>query len=63
MNLLDHFVTEIIGKPYYHDYGSGNFKWWVKVKATCYGHETKNTLMFNTKEEADSVKIGYKFLS
>lgn len=25
MNVLEHYVTEIIGKPYYHDYGSGNF--------------------------------------
>ena len=24
MNVLEHYVTEIIGEPYYDDYGSGN---------------------------------------
>lgn len=63
MNLLEHYVTEIIGEPYCHDYGSDHFKWWLKVKALCYGHECENTLMFDTKEKADKVKIGYMFLS
>jgi|UPI0007605059 hypothetical protein len=63
MNVLEHYVTEIIGKPYYHDYGSGNFKWWLKVKAVCYGCDCETTLMFDTKEEADRVQLGYMFLS
>lgn len=25
MNVLEHYVTEIIGEPYYDDYGSGNY--------------------------------------
>ena len=32
MNVLEHYVTEIIGEPYYDDYGSGNYHWWLKVK-------------------------------
>ena len=29
MNVLEHYVIEIIGKPYYHDYGSGKYRWWL----------------------------------
>ena len=35
MNVLEHYVTEIIGEPYYDDYGSGNYHWWLKVKVIC----------------------------
>ena len=63
MNLLEHYVTEIIGKPYYHDYGSGKYKWWLKVKATCYGQECTSTLMFDTKAEALKIKTGHMYLS
>lgn len=63
MNLLEHYVTEVIGKPYYDDYGSGNYKWWLKVRANCYGYETESTLMFDTEEEALKVTKGYMFLS
>lgn len=50
MNVLEHYVTEIIGEPYYDDYGSGNYHWWLKVKALCYGSECETTLMFDSKE-------------
>ena len=63
MNLLEHYVTEIIGKPYYNDYGSGKYRWWLKVKATCYGQECTSTLMFDTEEEALKIEIGHMFLS
>lgn len=63
MSVLENYVTEIIGKPYCHDYGSDNFKWCLKVKAVCYGDECESTLIFDTKEEADRVQLGDKFLS
>ena len=63
MNVLEHYVTEIIGEPYYDDYGSGNYHWWPKVKALCYGSECETTLMFDSKEEALAIKKGYMFLS
>lgn len=63
MNLLEHYVTEIIGKPYYNDYGSGKYRWWLKVKATCYGQKCTSTLMFDTEEEALKIKIGHMYLS
>nr|DAP29301.1 MAG TPA: hypothetical protein [Bacteriophage sp.] len=63
MNLLENYVTEVIGKPYYDDYGSGNYKWWIRVKSICYGHENESTLMFDTEEEALKVTKGYMYLS
>ena len=63
MNVLEHYVTEIIGEPYYDDYGSGNYHWWLEVKALCYGSECETTLMFDSKEEALAIQKGYMFLS
>lgn len=31
MNYLDGYVEEVLSEPYYDDYGSGIFRWWVKV--------------------------------
>lgn len=50
-------------KPYYHDYGSGKFRWWLKVKAICYGIESETTLMFDSKSDALNVCKGYMFLA
>lgn len=62
MNLIDAWVTEVIGEPYYDDYGSGNYKWWLDVAYEDIGGTGATTLMFNTKEEAKAVTPGYKFL-
>lgn len=62
MNYLDGYVEEVLSEPYYDDYGSGIFRWWVKVSYICYGMGAVTTLMFDTKEEAEAVKPGYKFL-
>lgn len=64
MNYLDGYVEveEVLSEPYYDDYGSGIFRWWVKVSYDCYGMGAVTTLMFDTKEEAEAVKPGYKFL-
>lgn len=61
MNYLDGYVEEVLSEPYYDDYGSGVFRWWVKVSYICYGMGAVTTLMFDTKEEAEAVKPGYKF--
>lgn len=58
MNLVDCFVTKILSLPY-EMYG----KWWVKVEYDCYGSSQKTSLMFNTKEEAEKIETGYKFLA
>ena len=58
MNLLDASVTKIIScKPKY------KFdKYWVRVEYECYGHNSLTDLMFNSEEEALSLKVGFKFL-
>lgn len=37
MNYLDGYVEEVLSEPYYDDYGSGVFRWWVKVSYVCEG--------------------------
>jgi hypothetical protein len=56
MNLIEHQVVDILSKPY-EQYG----KWWVKVSANSYGVVGENTLMFDTKEQAENIKSGYWF--
>ena len=52
MNYLDGYVEEVLSEPYYDDYGSGIFRWWVKVSYVCEGIGAVTTLMFDTREEA-----------
>ena len=63
MNYLDGYVEEVLSEPYYDDYGSGIFRWWVEVSYICECTESTTTLMFDTREEAEVVKPGYKFLN
>lgn len=62
VNYLDGYVKEVLSEPYYDDYGSGIFRWWVEVSYICECTESTTTLMFDTREEAEVVKPGYKFL-
>lgn len=62
MNYLDGYVEEVLSETYYDDYDSGIFRWWVKVSYVCEGIRAVTTLMFDTREEAEAVKTGYKFL-
>lgn len=62
MNYLDGYVEEVISEPYYNDYESGISRWWVKVSYVCEGIRSTTTLMFDTREEAEAVRTGYKFL-
>ena len=45
MNYLDGYVKEVLSEPYYDDYGSGVFRWWVKVSYVCEGIGAVTTLM------------------
>lgn len=62
MNCIDGYVEEVLSEPYYDDYGSGIFRWWVRVSYVSEGCGVITTLMFDAKEEAEAVKPGYKFL-
>jgi hypothetical protein len=65
MNLLDAYVVEVLTEPVYIDtYKDEGVTWWqIEVMKDCYGVIDKSTLTFKTKEEADSVKVGYHFLT
>ena len=53
MNTIDAEVIEILSEP-----RTKYDKWWVDVRINSWGHKSTNTLMFDTKEEAESIKIG-----
>lgn len=58
MNLLESIVTKRLSKPYYQ-YN----KWCVNVEYDCWGRIEQTILMFNYKEEANAVDVGYEFLN
>lgn len=53
MNLIDAEVIEILSKPVLR-YGF----FWVDVKVTAYGRDSKTEIMCRTLEEAEAVAIG-----
>lgn len=58
MNVVDCYVTKILGEPYLER------GWWVLgVGYNCYGREFETEIFKRTKEEIDDIKIGYHFLS
>lgn len=57
MNLVDHWVTEILSTP-----EERYTKFWVRVSFTCEGGTGETNLMFNTLAKAEAVKVGDKFL-
>ncbi|MEF3306650.1 hypothetical protein [Paenibacillus sp. GYB003] len=65
MNLLDAYVTEVLGTPRFEDYykDEGIVWWAVPVKYNSYGVVSETELTFKTREEAEKVKVGYHFLS
>jgi hypothetical protein len=57
MNLIDLYVTEVLSEPY-----EAYNHWFVDVMADGYGSIQKSAVMLNSKEEADNIDVGYKFL-
>jgi len=59
MNLCDSYVKEVLGPPILK-YN----KWWLPVSYFCWSINPEETeLMFDTKEEALSIKPNHHFLS
>lgn len=59
MNLVDCYVTKVLTEPYFK-----YEKWWVKVEFNSYGFCSYGTnIMFDSLDEANNVKVGYKFQS
>lgn len=42
MNYLDGYVEEVLSEPYYDDYGSGVFRWWV-------GEDERISIFYNNR--------------
>lgn len=61
MNLIDAVVTKVVGMKY-DDYGSGKYRWWVYVEYEDIGGTGTTSIMCNSKDEAEKITIGYKFL-
>lgn len=59
MNYLDGYVEEVLSEPYYDDYGSGIFRWWVKVSYICEGIGAVTTLMFDVMKNIKFNKTYY----
>jgi len=58
MNLINCYVTEVLKEPY-EKFG----KWWLIVMYDGYGKIDVTHLMFDSKEDAQKVTVGYEFLS
>jgi len=58
MNVLNHYVTQIICPPIYK-----NNHWKMVVLCNCEGYIRPEVLRFCSKEECDSVSVGYCFQS
>lgn len=57
MNTVDCYVTKIIGEPY-----KAYDKWFLNVEYDAYGSISTGSIMAETKEEIDIVKVGHKYL-
>ena len=55
MNIVQCTVTKVLSEPYF------NHIWCVDVDADSWGNVQKTTVYCKTKEQADNVKVGYKF--
>lgn len=60
MNVLDHYVIKVIGKPYMKRYAD-KLWWCLQVEYTCCGDKGNKELIFNTEVEAKQVKVGDVF--
>lgn len=58
MNLVDCYVTEIIGEPYF-EHGF----WWQKVKYDCYGRIAETSFFHKDKSHFKTITVGFKFLA
>ncbi|ELF6206827.1 hypothetical protein RNI54_003657 [Pseudomonas putida] len=56
MNLIDCYVTKILGEPY-RKFGH----WWVEAEYESEGRPGKTRLMFRTEEAARAAQVGHKF--
>jgi hypothetical protein len=53
MNIITAIILKILSNPYF----SYN-KWWVDVEYDSYGAKGNTKLIFNSKDEANSLEVG-----
>ncbi|MNJ35199.1 hypothetical protein D3C77_299290 [compost metagenome] len=58
MNLIDCYVSKILGKPY-RKFGA----WWVDVEYKANDRTSKTRLMFRTEQGAIAAAVGHHFLA
>ncbi|WP_190295177.1 hypothetical protein [Pseudomonas alloputida] len=58
MNLIDCYVTKILGEPY-RKFGA----WWVSVEYEAEGHPGTKEIMFRTEAAARAAAVGHHFLA
>lgn len=58
MNLIEHYVAEVLSEPYQVEPFTN---WFVRVSAFAYGRTSVNTVMVKTYEEALLIDEGYVF--
>ena len=58
MNLVECYITEIVGEPYYK-FGF----WWQKVKYNSYGVIGETELFDKEKLNFKTLKVGFMFLN
>lgn len=58
MNLIDCYVTKILGEPY-RKFGY----WWVSVEFEAEGWPGTKEIMFRTEKAARAAAVGYHFLA
>jgi hypothetical protein len=58
MNLIDCYVTKILGAPY-RKFGA----WWVSVEYEAEGRPGTKHIMFRTEQAAKAATVGHHFLA
>lgn len=58
MNLVECYVTEIIGQPYFK-----NGFWWQKVKYNSYGVIGETAFFYKDKSHFETINVGFKFFA
>lgn len=53
MNTIEASVTKVLKPPY-----ARHGRWWVTVEVESYGVHSETDQMFNTKADAEALKVG-----
>lgn len=62
MNLIEHYVIEVLERPCAHVMDNGDIYYTVKCKVDCYGRITTEKVFVRSIKEALAIKPGYMYL-